>query len=301
MVRNIATPAQYRVKVTGTAGATIEYGFLVSTEDELNFYCTEGTVIGEDGTGEIVVECVESGTIGNVPPESINRIVNTVASVESVEGTVIVKAGEDEESDYDFIKRYKLVREGKGSCTAASIVSAITNIPTVRGAYVTANESATETINGIPPKTIACYVDGGENHEQEIGEAIFDKKPIGIGTYGDKSVFVSYGSLNDYKVNFSYAKNVGVSVKIEITTNTAFGANGNVKIKDNITSFINSLEIGNPLIATTLYGQIYGVAGVVSAIAQISKDGQTYGENTIDVEPNERCVLERLTINGTVV
>ena len=55
MTRNVATPALYNVKVTGTAGAVVEYGFLVGTETGLQFYNTDETVIGDNGTCEIVV------------------------------------------------------------------------------------------------------------------------------------------------------------------------------------------------------------------------------------------------------
>ena len=47
MSRNAAIPAQYAVKVTGTAGTTVEVGFLVGTETELNFYNVSDQVIGE--------------------------------------------------------------------------------------------------------------------------------------------------------------------------------------------------------------------------------------------------------------
>lgn len=301
MTRNMATPSRYLVHIVGTAGEKVEYGFLVGTESELNFFNTEETTIGEDGTCDIIVECVESGTMGNVSPDAINNAVNPVASVESVKGISIVETATDDESDYDFIKRYEIVREGKGSCTVASIISALTNIPTVHGAYVRVNESATETVDDIPPKTIACYVDGGESREQEIAEAIFDKKPIGIGTHGNKSVPVSYGSLKDYIVKFSYARNVNVRIKIVLVTNDEFETNGNNTIKNNIETFINALGIGNPLYVTTLYGQIYTVAGVISAQIQVSTDGEEFSTSDITVQPYECCVLSELSINDVIV
>lgn len=301
MARNIAVPAQYRVKVTGDVGTTVEYGFLVGTESELNFFNTEETVIGEDGTCEIVVECVEAGTIGNIASNAINKIVNPVAEIDFVIGISVEQIGTEAESDYDFRNRFELIREGKGSCTEASIISALANIPTVQGAYVVANESTTETLNGIPPKSIACYVDGGKNYSQEIGEAIFDKKPIGIGTYGDQTVIVEYGALTDYKVYFSYASAVDVYIDLTITKNEHFESHGFDDIKANLTTFIESLGIGESLITTSLYGHIYSVAGVVSAIVKVSTDGTDYGTDNIVVDPRESLSLKQIKINGTVI
>ena len=301
MTRNVATPSRYKVRVTGTAGETVAYGLLVSTETELDFYNTADTTIGEDGTCDIIVECMEAGEIGNISASEINRVVNPEATIDSVLGLSIVEAGEAEESDYDFIRRYELVREGKGSCTEASLISALTNIPTVHGAYIVVNESATDTVDNLPPKSIACYVDGGMDYHQEIGEAIFDKKPVGIGTYGNESVFVSYGGLTDYEIKFSHSSDVGIYVDLNIVTNDEFESGGKEKIKANIELFINSLGIGNSLAATMLYSQIYSVTGVTSATLQVSTDGTDYSLTDITVKPFECCALQQLTINGTVI
>ncbi len=300
ITRNAAVPSRYQVTVTGTEGAIVEYGFLVSTESGINFYNTEEATIGEDGECVIEVECVEAGVIGNVARNEINRIVRPSAMIESVEGLWNVQVGVDEESDYDFIKRFEIVREGKGSGNETAIISALTSIPTVHGAYLRVNESATETVDGMPPKTIACYVDGGATKMQEIAEAIFDKKPVGIGTYGRISKTVTYGATN-YTVNFSYAENVPIYIKLTLTTNDEFESDGNEKIMQNIVSFIDSLAIGQQLVTTALYKQIYSVAGVESASVEVSTNGNTYSTNTITVEPYACCAFEELEINGTVM
>ena len=306
--RNPESPASYKVKVTGTAGEKVEVGFLVGVDTEyigedgdLIFENTQETVIGENGECEITVTCTTKGLIGNVPPSIINRVVNAVSYVEAVQGIDVVEAAADEESDTDFRARYAKAIEGKGGCTEAAILAALISIPTVKDACISVNESATEDMGGIPPKTIACYVSGGVGYEQEIGEAIFSKKPVGVGTYGDQSVLVDYGALTDYEVKFSFAESKDVYVNIELVTNDKFETNGNATIKANIETFINSLGMGEQLITTALYGSIYKVAGVVSAIVTVSTDGQTYTANNVDVAIYEHCVLNTLTINGATV
>jgi uncharacterized phage protein gp47/JayE len=301
ITRNIATPAQYTVQVTGKAGETVDNGFLVGTDTDLMYHNIADTVIDENGSCLITVECETTGTMGNVSPETITKIINPSATIESVVGVAVVEAGEDAESDYEFLRRYEIVREGKGACNEASILSALLTIPTVQDAEIIANESATETVNNIPPKCIAVYVDGGLNHAQEIGEAIFDKKPIGVGTYGQQPISVAYGGLTDYTVYFSYASNVAVYANITITTNKEFEADGNTAIKENIAAYINSLGMGKTLVTTALYSQIYKVTGVESAIIELSTDGATFGASNVTLAPNERCVLEALTINGETV
>lgn len=84
--RNSAIPAQYQVKVTGIAGETVPIGFLVCTESNVIYYNTQAAEIGANGTCIICVECIESGTIGNVRAEEINTIKNPSAYVDEVTG-----------------------------------------------------------------------------------------------------------------------------------------------------------------------------------------------------------------------
>lgn len=300
MSREAAVPARYRVQVKGGANQTIEIGFLVSTETQLNFYNTEEATTDANGDCTIIVECVEAGTIGNVKPSDICKIVNPVAYIDEVIGIELEQVGEDEESDYDFLKRFEIVRDGKGSCNEASIISALLNIPTVNGAYVVANEG-TEEADGIPAKMIACYVDGGNDYHQEIAEAIFDKKPIGVGTYGQIIVPVEYGGLKEYEVKFSHSSEVDVYVKLSMITNNNFETDGTDKIVTNIVNYIDSLAIGNSLITTAMYSQVYSVAGVVSSQITASKDGAEYSIADIEMQPYECCSLKQLIINDEVV
>lgn len=301
MQRDAAIPAQYKVSIKGTADTVVEIGFLVGTETELHFYNISETVIGADGTCEIVVECVEAGTIGNISPSDIDRAVNPNAAIDSVSGVAVVQSGEDEESDHEFLKRYEIVREGRGGCTQASIISALVKIPTVNGAYVLINESSTETIDNIPPKSIACYVDGGTGYHKEIAQAIFDKKPICVGTYGDQTEKVSYGALTDYEIHFSHALAVPVYINLTITTSVEFEEHGNEDIRAKLQAFIDSLGIGASLITTTLYSSIYAVAGVLSAIVEVSTDGVTYSSDNINVATHACCSFAGLKINGVEI
>lgn len=296
ITRNVAVPSRYKVNVKGDANQIIEFGFLVSTETQLNFYNTQEATIDAKGDCTIIVECVEAGTIGNVKASDICKIVNPVSHIDEVIGVEVEQVGTDDESDYDFLKRFEIVRNGKGSCNEASIISSLLNIPTVHGAYVIANEEMKE-VDGIPAKTIACYVDGGKDYHQEIAEAIFDKKPIGVGTHGSISVPVEYGGLKNYEIKFSHSSEIDVYVKLSITTNNNFESNGKDEIAANITNYINSLAIGVSLITTAMYSQIYSVNGVVSSQITVSKNGIDYSIDDIQMQPYECCSLKQLIIN----
>ncbi len=283
--RNPAIPSRYSVFVTGTPETVVEYGFLVGTESGLTFYNTQETVIGDDDTCEIIVECTEAGTIGNVAATDINKIINPVTNIDEIVGLEVEQIGVDEESDYDFIKRFELVRDGKGGCTEASITSAIMSVPTVQGVYIE-----------VGTGKITCYIKGGENYHNEIAEAIFTKKPVGVATSGAITVPVSYGALQNYEIKFSHSTDVDIDVNLELVVNAKFKSNGYEEIKANIANAINNLGLGQSVIATALYGQVYCVEGVSFAALTISVKGVT--ADVINVKPNESCTLGTLTING---
>ena len=112
---------------------------------------------------------------------------------------------------------------------------------------------------------------------------------------------VKYGAMSEYEVKFSYSKNANVYIKLTLTTNDKFETNGNKTIKQNVESFIDSLAMGEQLVTTALYGDIYKVAGVVTAMIETSTDGVTYTSGNIEVEAYERCMLNTLIINGETV
>ena len=296
--RNAATPSQYEVLFTGEAGAVVPTGFLVGTESGVNFSVKEDVTIGDDGSSVATVECVESGEIGNVLAQEINTIVETSADVESVIGTAIITKGEEVESDTDLRKRFTVASEGLGSCNEVAITAALVRIPTVTHAGIIVNDTDETDEAGRPPRSFECYVSGGENYYKEIAEAIFDKKPMGIGTYGTVTQEVLDDGGYPHTIKFSTTKNIPVYVRIAIKTDAEFeGETGKEEIKNNLEDYIDGIGIGNTLVLSSLYGQIHSVTGVKEVTELLlSTDGMSWGTANIAVERYEKCVFTQLEI-----
>lgn len=112
--RKQATKATTTVIISGSAGSVIRVGDLVGT-DTINFLSLEEKVIGESGFVEVLVECEQYGSIGNVPANSITTFPVTISGLVDVYNPEKVTNGYDAESDNDLRKRYydKLQRPGK--------------------------------------------------------------------------------------------------------------------------------------------------------------------------------------------
>ena len=283
--RNQAEPAMYTVEIQGTAGYTIEAGFLAGTDTELTFYTAQDATIGEDGKCIVTVCCTEPGTLGNVNATAINKVVNPDADITAVEGVECLSPGVDEESDPNLRARFDGAVAGSGSCNANALRAALLRIPTVRFAEVIENEEDTADASGRPPHSFESYVLGGDDYEQQIAETIFEKRPLGIKTIGDVAVTITDVSGNEKTVRYSKALNVPVTVKVQLKTNSLYPSDGAERVQANVADYINALGIGASLVRTALYGPVYAVSGVVevTSIELSTNGGTSYSEANVTV------------------
>lgn len=295
--RNPATAARFKVTVKGTAETTVPIGFLVGTESGITYYNNNNVNIGADGTATLEVDCSDNGEIGNVAPQDITQIINPAANVEGITSAEIINRGEETESDYSLRLRFETARDGLGACTEPSIISAIMRVPSVESVGIITNESD-ETINGRPPHSFECFVAGGENYHEQIAQAIFDKKPIGIKTVGSIPVPIKDAAGGTYTIYFSHTASIDVYVKIKVKANTQFeGESGNAEIQSNIVNYIDNLGVGGSVILSALYGEIHKVAGVEEVTElKLSTNGESWSAANISADNYENCVCKQVII-----
>lgn len=105
LLRKPATKATTNVTVTGTVGASITAGDKVAS-DTTTYIFKETKTIDSTGQASVLVECEESGTIGNVPVGAIQYFPITLPGLTSVTNQAAVTNGYDGESDDELRQRY---------------------------------------------------------------------------------------------------------------------------------------------------------------------------------------------------
>lgn len=297
ITRNPATPAVHNVTLTGTAGATIEAGFLVGTIEGIEFYLINNATIGDNGTVTVDVECTEAGTIGNVTVGAIDTIVNPDVNIEDITHNSIVTLGGNVETDYNLRTRFMLAQAAIGDSSSSSIVGAVSKVSGVQSVMLVENSTG-EEVDGLPAHSFSVYVYGGD--DTEIAEAIYAKKPIGIQAYGTTSVTIEDEGGTEHVVSFTRTAMALVKVQIRIKTNNLFENDGINQIKTKIVDYISTLENGDDIIRSALYGAIHSVAGVVETTElRLSGDGgATYSETNIELANTQiaRCTIDDITI-----
>ena len=302
ITRNPATRAEHEITFTGTVGYEIPVGFLVGTTGEEEFYLVNPVTIGEDGTAVGIVQCTEPGTVGNVILGDITEIINPDADVSAIEHTDFITIAEDTESDVQLRERFALAIEGSGSGTASAIRGAVLRVNGVTGCTVIENNENASDADGRPPHSFEVYVHASDTLDQEVAEAIFEKKPLGIKSVGDISVNVTDASGKEQSVCFSRVAETAIYVKLTIATDTHFELDGVNQIKTALIGYVNELATGEDVVYTSFYKYIYGIAGVRDVTAlTISDNGSSFVAKNLSMEEYEiaRLSADNITIEVT--
>lgn len=300
ITRNAATYARFKIKLTGTAGATIKAGFEVSNENQsVVFHLVDNANILSNGKVTTYVECNEAGKVGNITAASINTIVNPIADVSSVKGIELTASGKDRETDFELRKRFNLAVSGSGSGTIGAIKSAIMQISGVDDCIINEN-STSSTVGNCSPYSFECVVayDGTSNTKQSIAKAIFSKKPVGVSTSGTNSLSVTDNAGEEHTIKFSDVTVVYIQFVVEVNVRS-YSSDVEQKIKENIIARTNTLGIGDNVYISKYWGcfELEGINGVASFA--LKKDEQAaVAPTNIEISDNEvaRTSADRITI-----
>lgn len=303
--RNPATVARHIVEFYGIAGKTVEQGSLVATGDGVTFYTLEDATMQDEGLGlgtaRVTVECTEFGTVGNVAVGEIDRMGNPNGYVREVRHIALKLLAKDAETDKALRERFHDVVKGTGSGTWEALYGALERITNVDGVVIVENDTA-ETVGTMPPHSFQCYIVAPNTLDQQIGQTIFDKKPIGIKPLGEVEVTVLDSAGSAHVMRFSRAIEKQISLQATIKKTTSYPEDGTEQIKTNIANLINGLSNGDDVILSRLYSAIHAVDGVAEvANLQIKAGEGAFAASNIVCLPAEFARIQKENIALTVV
>ena len=307
ITRNPATYARHNIKVTGTADTTVLMGgLIVGNEDNITFYNENDFTIGSDGTANIIVAAVDSGTGGNV--DNIDTIVNPVTGIASIEYVGLEEAGEDIESDYDLRKRFSVAVSGAGACNEDAIRGYIARISGIESVVIVTNDTNEADSDGRPAHSFEVYIYGGEGQEQEVADAIFLKKPLGVkaittetGSNAITKTVTDQGGFS-HSISFSRVTEVTIDINVSIKTNSSYMTSGAAAIKNNLVEYVSGIGVGGSVVTSAMYSHVFEVTGVTEVVSITqAKSGQTASTATINCDMNEVPITTATNITVTVV
>ena len=160
------------------------------------------------------------------------------------------------ETDAEVRNRIRHSLSGRGAGSYDALLAAVKSAEAVRDARLYVNDTDTADANGIPPHSIAAVVRGGD--PEAVAQAIFDKKPPGIATWGSLTENAYDAEGNPHPVSFTRFTDKIIQVYPFITVLEG-GDQETIRnaVVPAIVDFVNSRGLGNELNIPQLYGVAY--------------------------------------------
>ncbi|MBN2157931.1 MAG: baseplate J/gp47 family protein [Spirochaetes bacterium] len=235
-------PSQYAIVILrfeGEEGSAIAIGKQAETAQNIVFETIEEKTIDSSLFADVYAQCMQVGTIGNVPANSINSIKTPIPGVTSVNNTAAASGGRPQESDQEVRSKYEDLPASTGSSIDA-IRAAVAAVPGITNVLALENTDNVDDENGIPPRAFEVIVNGGL--DEDIADAIFLKKSAGIESYGTETVVITDVQGFFHDVHFSRAILVDVYVIFEIETNDNWSSANITTMKRNAVSYVGGID-----------------------------------------------------------
>ena len=287
----------------GLNGTVIEKGSKIqSSADGTYWDLLEDVTINGNSSVTALFECESEGAV-IASPNTLNKIITTVAGWDTVNNSQSATVGSLEESQQAFEKRrYDSVALNSVG-TTASVFSRVNQIDDVVGCYVVDNKTNVNKIIDdylLKPHSIYVAVIGGSN--QDIAEAIYRSLSAGCDYNGNTQITVVDPHTHaKEKVTFMRPTPQNVYIKVNVFDKDLPDDYENLIKNAVITNFYGQdeqIEIAGEAVTRAIMGQdIYASRFLPSILnknissllsVQISLDNQTFSDYVhikIDKEP----------------
>ena len=238
-------------------------------------------------------ECETLGAIDS-PVGTITQLIDTITGFESAINDVPVSVGNNADTDETLRQRWSASLYNRGSANIRAVRASVLECIGVNKAVVIENSGDVVDGDGLLPHSIEVIAEGG--NEDDIANAIFNKKSGGIQTNGAKVVEIRDSLTNKtYPIRFNRPTAKPIFVKVDVYDYTEEVWNGNNinNIKQAIIDYGSQLSFGEDVIVQRFYGPIYSSAKGIGRIeAKISTDGVTYSATNVPISIREIATFE---------
>lgn len=285
VTRNPATFATVELTFTGQPGFVIDEQTIFSTDTGIVFTTLDECTLDTNGNGSVIAGSEQLDPVANVSTNQIWTANEPNLGLKTIENLTQATGASFVETDFAYRNRIYLAQKGQVSSTVNGILTAIYSVSGVQQAIVSENTEMTTDANGNPPKSIHAIVKGGGI--DDIANALFDVKPAGIKTFGTQTKQVIDLAGKSHDVSFDYAQGVPVYMNITVSTNEKYANDGDAQIQQAIASGFESLNMGDTLFYSKIFGYAYSVAGVTNVQATVGTASEPTGTSDITAEINQ--------------
>jgi uncharacterized phage protein gp47/JayE len=247
--RAVSTSSTVVLILTGDANTVILNGFAVDGNG-VKWYLPESVTIGSGGSVEKTATSENAGAVEALA-NSINEIGTPTRGWLTVNNALEAEAGDPIENDADLRIRQSISTMFPSQSVFEGIIATIADLEGVLKHKGYENDTGSTDSDGIPEHSISVVVKGGE--EDDIGEAIFNKKTVGCGTYGTTTVNVPNALGDLTPIDFFRPTEKPVFVKVTLQAGVGFANSTKALIQASVAEYLNTLEIGENVYHSKLF------------------------------------------------
>lgn len=192
--RDLGTPSNVAIDVTGTAGTFIPSGSQVKSSFDQSIWGVDTSItIGGGGTASGTATAIEDGAT-EASIGTITDIVTVIAGWATVTNPSVATPGSDAQSDASLRLERKQSVSAPGTGTIDAIKGAIFSVDNVTNVQVLENDTGSPDGNGQPGNSVGIYAIGGSTND--IAVQIYNKRVTGILMWADPDPGVTNEIVN---------------------------------------------------------------------------------------------------------
>lgn len=239
------------VTLTGTVGTVITNGVAQDVNGNQWLLVTPVT-IPSGGTISVQAICSTPGAIV-AEPGQVNIIASPVGGWASVTNVNVSISGAPIESDSQFRARQAISVSLPSITLLAGTIADLAATPGVTRYNVLENPTNAVDSYGNPPHSITAVVEGGT--DLAVATTIYANRGIGCYTNGTTTVTVTDPDTG-YTMPISFDRPTYVPIYVSLAIHLLPGGTTATlaAIQNAVVSYLNSLQIGQPVIYSELYG-----------------------------------------------
>lgn len=303
LVRGGASQSTCPVILAGTPGATITNG--VITDPAGNSWALPTSItIGSGGTANATATCTTPGPISlAVGALSAESIATPTAGWTSVSNSVAATLGQLVEADSALRARQALSVALPSLTMLQGTIARIAATTGVTRYNVLENPTGAVDSYGNPAHSITAVVEGGT--DAAVAQAIYGNRGIGPETNGTTTVTVD-DPTNNTSMPISFDRPTYVPIYVTMTVHglTGFTSTTVTAIQTAIVNYLNSLQIGEEVTYSAIYGAALAVMPNLSlpqfSIKSVAIGTTASPSGTSDISINFNQVAEGIVGNVNV-
>ena len=282
VVRIKNQPTTVAITFSGTAGTIIPQGYVVKTDDDLEF----ATIVEAVIPTVVTAECKTEGAI-YIAANEVNVLTDAIAGLSSATNLEPGITGIVAEEDPALRNRRETLVINSGTSSIEAIYSAVRslNLP-----YITILENYSSTIvDGIPPHSFITVVEGGT--PEEISRIIFDNKPLGVQAFGDIVTQVYDYKGFPHSIGISRPIPIDVDIICNVTKLQGASLDTQTLCQDALVAHINGLNISDDVYWAQLFNIVLSSAPQISVTSITIKKStdSVYGTTDLDITSMQRA------------